>query len=300
MANDFNTIGFIGLGLIGGGIAKRIRAVYPDTTIIGYDVDKEALKLAVADKTLDKIAGNVDNSFSDCDLIFLCAPTSFNIGYLKPLKDIIKTDCILTDVGSVKTDIYEAVKASEMSDFFVGGHPMVGSEKYGYAYSKESLIVGAYYFITPSGTVANEKTESFSEFIKSLGAMPITYTPKEHDLATAYISHVPHAIAAGLVNMVKNADDDGLLKELAAGGFKDITRIASSSPVIWEHILLSNKENVLTGIDEYIGLLNSLKASIENDDGAAINSFFDSARIYRDSVPDRKMGVIGLDYSKQQ
>ncbi len=288
----FARVGFIGLGLIGGSIAKHIRKIFPETVISGFDVDSDALEAAVLDGTLSIKTHHVDNTFSNCDVIFLCAPTNYNINYLPILKPIIKNGCILTDVGSVKSDICDAVESAGMSDCFIGGHPMVGSEQCGYQAAKEHLMENAYYFITPSHSVSPDKTEGFTEYIRRLGALPIVYSPAEHDHITSYISHIPHVIAASLVNLVKNADSDGLYKELAAGGFKDITRIASSSPLVWEHILLSNGRQVAAGLSEYITLLKDILHMIETGDGAAINSFFASAMAYRNSVPNRAAGVI--------
>lgn len=292
----FQSVGFIGLGLIGGSIAKHIRKVFPDTHILGFDVDTISLEVAFNDGTLSEITYQVDDTFGQCDVIFLCAPVHYNIEYLQTLKSILKPTCILTDVGSVKGDIYQAVKDVGMSDYFIGGHPMVGSEKCGYQAARETLMENAYYFVTPSPTVNPEKVSHFSEYIRGLGALPIVYSPEEHDQVTAYISHIPHVIASSLVNLVKNADDDGLYKELAAGGFKDITRIASSSPTVWEHILLSNPDHVRKGLDEYIAMLTEISEAIKKQDGKAINNFFASAMTYRNSVPNKATGVIETHY----
>lgn len=288
----FSKIGFIGLGLIGGSIAKNIRKDFPHTTLAGFDVDQRALSDALEDGTLSLISETVDTTFADCDVIFLCAPTHFNIEYLKQLKPMLKAGCILTDVGSVKADICQAVAALDMNRYFIGGHPMVGSEQSGYQASKEHLLENAYYFVCPSPEIAAETVNRFSAFIEKLGALPIVYSPEEHDHVTSYISHIPHIIAASLVNLVRDADTDGMYKKLAAGGFKDITRIASSSPTVWEHILTSNAEQVKQGLREYIALLQNMLTSVEQMDNKAIYDFFESAMHYRNSVPNKANGVI--------
>ena len=291
-----NTIGFIGLGLIGGSIAKSIRHVYSDATIIAYDTNKEALTTAINEHIITSIATDTSTSFSDCDIIFLCAPVHYNIEYLKDLKPVLPSTCILTDVGSVKGDIYQAIIDTGLERQYVGGHPMVGSERSGFEASSHHLIENAYYFITPSNTVSATMVSTLENFLQSLGAMTICYSPDEHDKATAYISHIPHVIASSLVNLVASQDSNGMLKELAAGGFKDITRIASSSPLVWEHILLSNPAYVTSGLRSYIGLLQNVIQAIETNDGPAIHKFFDSARTYRDSVPNAPTGVIRSVY----
>ena len=174
---------------------------------------------------------------------------------------------------------------------------MVGSERSGYDAANDRLIENAYYFVTPSATVSDSKVEEFRTFLEDLGAIPIIYSPERHDEITAYISHIPHVIASSLVNLVAaKEDDNGMLKQLAAGGFKDITRIASSNPVVWEHILLSNPENVVTGLQSFVDELNDMVDYIENENARGIYNFFDRAKDYRNSVPEHATGVIRMNY----
>lgn len=290
------TIGFIGLGLIGGSIAKSIRRVFPNSEILGFDVDQAALSLALEDKTLTKSVTAIE-AMNECDYIFLCAPVHYNIAYLPILKRVMKASCILTDVGSVKSDIYEAIHQNKLDDYFIGGHPMVGSERSGYEAANDRLIENAYYFVTPSETVEAEKVSEFRTFLEDLGAIPIIYSPERHDEITAYISHIPHVIASSLVNLVAaKEDENGMLKQLAAGGFKDITRIASSNPVVWEHILLSNPQHVAKGLRSFITQLESMIDAIEQDNARDIYNFFDSAKDYRNSIPEHATGVIRMNY----
>lgn len=290
------SIGFIGLGLIGGSIAKSIRRIFLDSEILGFDVDQTALSLALKERTLTKTVTAIE-AMGDCDYIFLCAPVHYNIAYLPILKRIIKDTCILTDVGSVKSDIYSAIHENHLDDYFIGGHPMVGSERSGYDASYDRLIENAYYFITPSACVEQKKVDDFRTFIEDLGAIPIIYSPERHDEIAAYISHIPHVIASSLVNLVASKEDDnGMLKQLAAGGFKDITRIASSNPVVWEHILLSNPDNVIAGLRTFIEELEKIIADIQKENARGIYSFFDSAKNYRNSVPEHATGVIRMNY----
>lgn len=296
LSNEF-TIGFIGLGLIGGSIAKSIRRIFPQYKIIAFDVDSHALQEAVADGTVTTPADNVGEAFRECDYVFLCAPVHYNIEYLMILKTVIKPECILTDVGSVKTDIYQAVTEQGLADVFIGGHPMVGSERSGYEAAHDHLIENAYYFITPSSTVPKERVNEFTTFIEDLGAITIVYSPARHDQITAYISHIPHIIASELVNLVRENDDsNGMNRQLAAGGFKDITRIASSNPVIWEHILLSNPNHIITGLEEYIDDLKQIIQAIEQRNHRYIHDFFAKAQEYRNSIPNHATGVIDTNY----
>ena len=279
------TIGFIGLGLIGGSIAKTIRRIHPDSIIYGFDTNTDSLKAAKEDGTLNQYFETLDSTFSSCDIIFLCAPVSNNIEYLKELKDIVSENCLLTDVGSVKEPIQTAIKELDMETNFIGGHPMVGSEKSGYAYANDHLLENAYYFLTPSERTLFQLTTKFSSFIQGLGALAVSLKPEEHDFITAAISHVPHIVAAELVHLVRRADrNKGMLKQLAAGGFKDITRIASSSPVMWEQICLENQKNISTVLDEFIRMLIQIRCSIDNKEADNIFDMFASSKDYRDSI----------------
>ena len=293
--NTFS-IGFVGLGLIGGSIAKSIRRIFPKTEIIGFDVDQKALSLALEDHTLTRTVSSIEG-MCDCDYIFLCAPVHYNIEYLPVLKQVINSSCILTDVGSVKSDIFQAIHDYRLDSVFIGGHPMVGSERSGYDAANDRLIENAYYFITPSETVASDKIEEFRTFIEDLGAIPLIYTPDRHDEITAYISHIPHVIASSLVNLVASKEDENhMLKQLAAGGFKDITRIASSNPVVWEHILLSNPNHIIKGLRTYISNLEDLIEALQTEDEQKIYTFFDNAKNYRNSVPEHATGVIRMNH----
>ena len=244
------TCGFIGLGLIGGSIARALRQYHPDYRLIGYDVNREATALAVSEGILDLELSSISSEFSSCDYIFLCAPVSFNDENLLALKAYLSKDCLLTDVGSVKSDIHGHIKELSLEDQFIGGHPMAGSERTGFANSKALLLQNAYYILTPTASVRKEWVEKYRELVTSLKAIPLVITCEKHDYITAAISHLPHVIAASLVNLVKEEDgSEGLMKMIAAGGFKDITRIASSSSDMWQQICLTNRDNILTLLD---------------------------------------------------
>ena len=286
-------IGFVGLGLIGGTIARAIRQYYPAYEIVAFDKSRESLALATQESVIDVACTSIDDNFQHCDYIFLCAPVSYNNAYLKQLKNYLHCDCILTDVGSVKSSIHEEVIALNMEENFIGGHPMAGSEKSGFVNSKAMLIENAYFILTPSAKVAKEKVDAYAEFVSSLKALPVVLGYEEHDYITGAISHLPHIIASTLVNFVKDHDGkEELMKHLAAGGFKDITRIASSSPTMWQHICSKNKNNIVKIIDEYIALLEEAKSSVARGAEQEIYNFFESSKNYRNSIPGGSSGPI--------
>ena len=291
-------IGFIGLGLIGGSVAKALRKYYPDYEIIAFDKNRETLALAVQEDIIHTACSSIDDNFRECSYIFLCAPVSYNTAYLSQLKDLITPDCILTDVGSVKASIHEEVKALGMEGNFIGGHPMAGSEKSGFANSKAHLIENAYYVLTPADKVPPEKTEAYRDLVASLKAIPIVLDYQEHDFVTGTISHLPHIIASTLVNYVRDTDTkDELMKALAAGGFKDITRIASSSPVMWQQICLKNRSNISCILDGYIASLKKAKELVDTGNETGLYSLFETSRDYRDSMPNSSAGPIKKQFA---
>ena len=291
------TCGFIGLGLIGGSIAKAIRRRLPDTRMLAYDINTASLDLAEEEKVIDRICPSVDDAFRDCDYIFLCAPVSHNAENLLTLKNVLSPDTILTDVGSVKTGIHKQIEELQLQSQFIGGHPMAGSERFGYQNAKASLLENAYYILTPSEEVPEEKIKDYRKLVETIGAIPLVLSYEEHDYVTAAISHLPHVIAASLVNLVKNSDsEEGVMKMIAAGGFKDITRIASSSPEMWQQICLTNAENISKLLRTYMQYLGVIADYIDDHKKDSLYNFFDAARNYRESFISAPSGPIKAEY----
>lgn len=292
------TCGFIGLGLIGGSIAKALKTSDPNIKISAYDVNREALDLAEKDGIADVIAETIDETFSQCDYIFLCAPVQKNDTNLAAVKKIMSPNCILTDVGSVKSTIHEAVAQAGLEHCFIGGHPMAGSERVGYINSKAALLENAYYILTPTSSVPLERVDHFRRLVEDMGAIPLLLDPDQHDYVTAAISHLPHVVAASLVNLIETSDsEDGIMRMVAAGGFKDITRIASSSSVMWQQICLTNSQNISTLLSRYIDSLIRFKSAIDGKDSDALYRSFNSARIYRDTFANASSGPIKRSFS---
>lgn len=294
--SDFK-IGFIGFGLIGGSIAQALKKINQNFLIYAYDYHKNNpstdLKAALSDGVLDYISNTLDDGFPDCDLIFLCAPVLANINYLKQLKPLLKPSCILTDVGSVKGNIHQAVEELGLTKQFIGGHPMTGSEKTGYANSYALLLENAYYILTPTKKTTEDMLQTLHDLVKKMGSIPIILDAFEHDEITAAISHVPHIIAAQLVNLIRKSDDkEEKMRALAAGGFKDITRIASSSPVMWQNICLTNITGIKPLLDRYIESLQDVSKALAASDGDYLYQMFELAGEYRSNIPNKSIGLM--------
>lgn len=298
--SDFKSkfkIGFIGFGLIGGSIAHAFKKINKDYYLFAYDYHKDTpsadLKAALLDGVLDSITTSLHEHFPDCDLLFLCAPVLSNIKYLTDLKPLLKRTCILTDVGSVKSNIHKAVEELGLEAQFIGGHPMTGSEKTGYSNSYALLLENAYYILTPTSKTPEPMFATLYSLVEKMGSIPIVLEPFEHDKITAAISHVPHIIAAQLVNLVRESDDDTeKMRALAAGGFKDITRIASSSPIMWQNICLTNSSDIKQLLDKYIASLQDASNALLELNEDYLFQMFDTAGEYRSAIPKKSIGLM--------
>lgn len=293
-----NTFGFLSLGLIGGSIALAIKQINPDSKIIAYARRQETLEEALAAGAIDEGTTTIDSRFHDCDLIFLCAPVAVNNKFLEQLKPILSEKTMITDVGSVKGTIHETVEALGLSAQFIGGHPMAGSEKTGFANANPLILENAYYILTPTDQAPKEAVAEYYSLVKKMGAIPLILTHKEHDYVTAAVSHVPHLVAAALANLVHDHDsDECTMKLIAAGGFKDITRIASSSPDMWESICMSNTENIADLLDDYIDSLQNISKAVRAKQSGYTYDLFKASKEYRDSFADAPKGPIKKIYA---
>ncbi len=288
MNNSPLTIGFIGLGLIGGSIAKALKSSHPEYTMIATSRSLSPLVAAKADGVIDIISDSLSPHFSECDFIFLCTPVMTIPKYLWQLKSIIKKNCIITDVGSVKGNVHQAVTEAGLTKHFIGGHPMAGNETSGYANSTPRFLCGAKYIITKTDETTNEQLCAYETLIKSMGAVPVIMDWKIHDKTAACISHVPHLVAAALAKTVKDEEDSKqYMHLLAAGGFKDTTRIAASTPEMWSQICKANSDAICDTLDNYIELLTTIRYNIANDTNedrvSYVEELFTETRRYRNT-----------------
>ena len=222
--------GFIGLGLIGGSIAKAIRKVHPDARITAYNPSRTSLDEAVADGVVDSAVSSIDDSFRDCHWIFLCAPVGSNADNLPLVAAHMASDAILTDIGSVKSSIHDAVVREGLCAHFIGGHPMAGSERTKYRNSRADLLENAYYILAPEPEVPDHEVAALRQLVRDMRAIPLVLSTELHDYATGAVSHVPHVISATLVNLVRECDTkDEIMKSIYAKG-----RDNARTPMQWD------------------------------------------------------------------
>lgn len=285
----FTRVGILGLGLIGGSLAKAMRRKAGVPSVVAMDTDPEAGKLALEEGVIDVFARPEEgySIFEGCDLVLLCAPLPVIVEILPELAGL--NIGILSDVGSVKEQVMDAVTLPN----FIGGHPMAGSERHGYQCSNATLFENAMYVlcIGDNCTVSAAKLEEFEALIRAIGAAPVRMKPEEHDRRVAAISHLPH-VAASALTLLAARLDDGQLGALAAGGFRDITRIASSDATLWADITAGSAKRLVPILTQYIDLLSAVREQLAGGDRRAVESFFKQAAHYRNSLPISGRGAL--------
>ncbi|KEK22898.1 prephenate dehydrogenase [Bacillus gaemokensis] len=285
----------IGTGLIGGSLALAIKKEYKTAIIIGYDIHSEQVERAKELHVVDEIAEDLQTACEEANLIIFASPVEETTKLLRKLATYdLREEVIVTDVGSTKGKIMNEAEALLPKGIsFIGGHPMAGSHKTGVESAKAHLFENAFYILTPMSHVPNHRVEELKEWLKGTGSHFLVLNTEEHDYVTGIVSHFPHLIAAGLVKQVeKHAGDNPLIHQLAAGGFKDITRIASSSPKMWSDIVKQNRDHLLQLLEEWILEMEELHKTVAEGNADELQNYFANAKEYRDSLPVRKSGAI--------
>ena len=261
MDRQIESIAVIGLGLIGASFAGAYRKAYPDAPILGVDVSQEAI-----DELLDRgwitqgfgpNAPELPEALNTCDLVVIATPVGSVPEYFRMLADC-DYQGIITDTCSTKAQIVEEAQAIlPHLDHFIPGHPMAGSEKSGVTGSRDNLFENAHWVLCPDEHTSPDAFAALHEVLTALGARVVSLTREGHDEAVAIISHVPHFVASSLVELaVRHAGDQEALFRLAAGGFKDSTRIAAGSPALWTGIAFENPEAITRGLEEMQEILS--------------------------------------------
>jgi prephenate dehydrogenase len=294
-------VGIAGLGLIGGSLARALRARGLCRDIHAFDTDGEALEAALREGVVTSFSSEIDDGFSGCEAVFVCVPSDKIAACAAEIFRFCGADCLLTDVGSVKAEICSEIWSAGIP--FIGGHPMTGLEKTGFSAAKEFLFENSYYILTPPPGADEAVVARLSGVVRGIGAVPLVLTPEAHDEAVAAVSHAPHVAAAALVNAALGAEGGGARKNtelralLAAGGFRDITRVASGSPVMWRAICEKNPREIKNALLRLRGEIDGFLDKLARRDFDGIYTFFDEAKTRRDGIERKKSGaypVFGL------
>ncbi|MBA1437813.1 MAG: prephenate dehydrogenase [Epsilonproteobacteria bacterium] len=253
-------IAIIGLGLMGGSLALSLKKLDFVEYIVGYDHNKQHQRDAMNLELVDAIA--TLDEVKQADVIFLAIPVNGIIAALQDLKDVHK-DTTIIDLGSTKEKIVSCVP-KEIRKNFVAAHPMTGTENFGPFAAVEGLYEDKVVVLCDLEDSGDIQRENAKKIFKSLGMKKYFMKSHEHDRHAAFISHMPHAISYSLANTVLRQEDKHNILALAAGGFRSMSRLAKSSPTMWEDIFKQNKENVLEAIELFETELDNLKDAIKN------------------------------------
>jgi len=280
----FQKITLAGVGLLGGSLGLAIRqrglAARVDGLVRRGASVAECEKLGV----VDHATRDPQQAARNADLIVLCTPISQMREVLSPMLPALKPNAIVTDVGSVKGSVVQELEpmVARAGGQFVGSHPMAGAEKMGPGAARADLFVNAVCVVTSTPRNAPEAVQRVEGFWKALGANPLRLAPDLHDDLVSRSSHLPHVVAAGLVNCILSPTHPKEQEMLCANGFRDTTRIASGSPGMWRDIALTNRGYLARALGVFIEDLQEFKLAIENGDSKVIEEFFERARQRRD------------------
>ena len=276
-------VAIIGLGLMGGSIARGLRTRAQAREIVAYDQRPDEVSYAIdagfVDAALDKVQDH------RADLVVLAVPVLSLIDVLAALHlTSAQTDVVVTDVGSVKQVLVDAAITlfGEIPAWLIPGHPIAGSERHGVQAANGDLFTGHRVILTPDSNVDNRALSTVTDLWKGLGATITSMSVQHHDSVLAQTSHLPHLLAYALVDTLSQQGDSLEVFEYAAGGFRDFSRIAASDPDMWADIFMSNQAQVLENLDRFSGDLSRIRELVAGADRAAMKALFQRAKQARD------------------
>ena len=280
----FNKVVIIGVGLLGGSLARDIRQHKLARNIVGVVRSQSTAQYALKEQVVDETQP-LEQALEGADLIVLATPMQVMLPLLASCAHLISPHAIVSDVGSVKTDLYAQLSATQpqLLKQFVLAHPIAGGESSGVRASKAGLFVNKHLIITNTNEVSNSAVKAVSELWQAIGAKVIAMSLHEHDAIFAKTSHLPHVVAFSLVNYLNSENNRDQLFDLAAAGFYDFTRIASSNAEMWRDICITNKDQVLTALDGFRAQLDEIRENIKAADQQGILEYFGSAKSARNA-----------------
>jgi prephenate dehydrogenase len=278
-----NKITIIGVGLIGGSLAKAIKENNLAKVVFGYGRDLNRLEKAQKANVIDQFSTNLKEAINDSDIVIIATPVGSFKEILIEIKPFLTSKIVISDVGSTKTNIALIVSQTlgDYSNYFIPAHPIAGKEKSGFEASESNLFNNRKVIITPLETSSPDSINLIQKMWEGTGADVDFMSPESHDELLGMTSHLPHMLAFSLVNYLISKNPSASI--YAAGGFKDFSRIASGDAVMWRDICIQNKDQIIDHIRGYQKTLNSLVDAIENENSDELDSLFTSAKKTRDS-----------------
>lgn len=286
MTRIIDRLAIIGVGLIGGSLARALRESGAVGSVVGIGRSRANLEDALSLGICDEVTQDILEGVRGADMVFISVPVCAIPGVVAEIAPALAPGCIVTDGGSVKTAIVRECEAlMPPGCHFVGGHPIAGTEHSGAASSFATLYRGKRCILTPTERTDPVALETVERIWRHTGAEVCSMEPGHHDRIFAEISHLPHVVAYALVHAVGTADVEGEnVLSYTAGGFRDFTRIASSDPVMWRDIAMMNRGALLASIDGFSASLAELRRRIEGGDQAGLTEFFTTAKQFRDGI----------------
>jgi prephenate dehydrogenase len=276
----FGTLAIVGVGLIGGSLGWAVRRRRLAKRVVGFGGPTAALHWAQDRGILDAYTADLASLVQDADAVVVCTPVQHIAECLREAAQHCPAQCLLTDVGSVKSAIVQAVEAALPPErLFVGGHPLAGSEKSGCEHADADMFQGRLVVLTPTPQTRPEALEGVRALWQGVGAQTLCMSPAEHDAAVACTSHVPHVAAAALAASLPSH-----LVPLAASGFRDTTRIAAGDPHLWTEILLHNREAILAALKVLAGNLEQFVTALAAGNRTQLLQLFEQAKRIRDAL----------------
>ncbi len=277
-------IAVLGLGLIGGSLGLALQRADVAKHISGYDSNQDATYHAWEIGAITEICDKAEKAVEEADLVILATPILAMRELLEHIAPNLKPGVLVTDTASIKVQILNWAKTSLPSyAMFVGGHPMAGKELSGIKAAEAGLFEGCTYCLVPPRQASSEGVEQLSEIIKRLKAHPLALDADRHDRLVAGISHLPFVLSSALVQCLRKEEDWRELTTLAAGGFRDISRLAAGSPTMYRDICVTNKEEILNWLDALASELDNIRSLIARDD-EVLESNFAQAKQLRNKV----------------
>lgn len=278
-----NKITIIGVGLIGGSLAKAIKENNLAKVVFGYGRDLNRLEKAKKANVIDQFSTNLKDAINDSDIVIIATPVGSFKEILIEIKPFLTSKIVISDVGSTKTNIALIVSQTlgDYSNYFIPAHPIAGKEKSGFEASEANLFNNRKVIITPLETSSPDSINLIQKMWEGTGADVDFMSPESHDELLGMTSHLPHMLAFSLVNYLISKNPSASI--YAAGGFKDFSRIASGDAVMWRDICIQNKDQIISHIKGYQKTLNSLVDAIENENSDELDLLFTSAKKTRDS-----------------
>ncbi|MBM7623834.1 prephenate dehydrogenase [Sporohalobacter salinus] len=298
--DDINRIAIIGVGLLGSSLGLAFKRFTSVTKVVGYDQNKTHLQEALEIGAIDGIINNLENNpvLAEVDLVILATPVSVIPDILNDIQQQVKSGAIITDIGSTKGWVMEEVYSQLREDIaYIPGHPMTGSEVSGPRGADAYLFENAVYVLTPIESTSGDKQKALIELLEEIGAKLLFMSPAEHDKIVAAVSHLPHVMACTLVEAVgQAATENDHVFSLAAGGFKDTTRIAAGNPKMWTDICLSNSREILEMITTFKEELAEFERILAAANQEELFARFNQTQTLRQQIPKKKRGLIASTY----